>query len=318
MTIEHACTRAIPKPWGSIDLLPWSNLGTGSAIGEIWFQRPDVDAEVPALLLKLLFTDAALSIQVHPDDVFAQSIGLQNGKTEAWYILAAAPGAKVAAGLKRQVTPAELRTAINDGSIAELVQWRGVKKGEVVFVPAGTIHAAGAGLVLAEVQQQSDTTFRLFDHGGGRELHVDQAVGAAQMGPARAQAVETPLSDARTVLVFGPHFVMERIELAASSAWTLKADQETWILGIEGSCRIGEIDTGLGDALFLKADRARIEVGTDGFKGLLAYVSAKPCAELLSQSEAEQAGPTPPQSWPAPLHHQATLVSAKQPIEVRA
>lgn len=317
MTIEHASTRAVPKPWGSIDLLPWSTLGAGSAIGEIWFQRPDAASEVPALLLKLLFTDAALSIQVHPDDAFAQSIGLRNGKTEAWYILAAARGARVAAGLKRQVTPVELRAAITDGSIAELVQWRSVEKGEVVFVPAGTIHAAGAGLVLAEIQQQSDTTFRLFDYGGGRELHVDQAVGAAQMGPARAQAVEVPLSAARTVLVSGPHFVMERIELAANSEWVLQAEQETWVLGIEGQARIGNIDAGVGDALFLKADHARIEAGMKGFKGLLAYVGAKPHPDLLSEAEADQPVPvTPP--WPAPLHHRPAIVSTAQPIEVRA
>lgn len=316
MTIEHASTRAVVKPWGSTDLLPWSALGTGTAIGEIWFQRPGA-AEIPALLLKLLFTDAALSIQVHPDDAFAQSIGLQNGKTEAWYILAAAPGARVAAGLKRQVTPAELRTAITDGSIAELVHWRSVKKGEVVFVPAGTIHAAGAGLVLAEIQQQSDTTFRLFDHGGGRELHVDQAVGAAQMGPARAQAVEVPLSGARTVLVSGPHFVMERIELAASSAWVLQAEQETWLLGIEGQARIGNIDTAIGDGLFLKADCARIEAGSEGFKGLVAYVSAKPSVDLLSEAEADKPVPmTPPRQ--APPHRRPEIASTQQPIEVGA
>jgi hypothetical protein len=86
MAIEHACMRVVRKPWGNTDLRPWSEIRhDGGAIGELWFQRPDMNAPDPALLLKLLFTKEPLSIQVHPDDAFAQSIGLGHGKTEAWY-----------------------------------------------------------------------------------------------------------------------------------------------------------------------------------------------------------------------------------------
>ena len=166
MTVEHACTRVVSKPWGSTDLLPWSDIQPDDvAIGELWFQRPDANAPASALLLKLLFTKEPLSIQVHPNDAFAHSIGLVNGKTEAWYVLSATPEAEVAVGLKRQLTTAELRASIEDGSIADLIQWSPARKGDVIFVPAGTIHAIGPGLVLAEIQQRSDTTFRLFDHG---------------------------------------------------------------------------------------------------------------------------------------------------------
>src|SRR5205085_7475033 len=168
----------------STDLLPWSEIQSGGvAIGELWFQRPDTDAPASHLLLKLLFTKEPLSIQVHPDDALAHSIGLVNGKTEAWYILSATPEAKVAVGLKRPITTAQLRASIEDGSIAHLIQWRPVHKDDVIFVPAGTIHAIGPGLVLAEIQQRSDTTFRLFDHGRQREIHVDNAVAAANAGP---------------------------------------------------------------------------------------------------------------------------------------
>src|SRR5207247_461750 len=107
-------------------------------------------------LLKLLFTAQPLSIQVHPDDTLARSIGLPNGKTEAWYVLSAAPGARIALGLKRALTAVQLRAAIGDGSIAQVVQWRPVAKDDVIFVSAGTIHAIGAGLVVAEIQQRSD------------------------------------------------------------------------------------------------------------------------------------------------------------------
>ncbi len=121
MTIERACVQAVHKPWGSTDLRPWSEFqGNGTVIGELWFQRAGMTAPPPALLLKVLFTKEALSIQVHPDDAFAQSIGMAHGKTEAWYILSATPGAKVAVGLKEPLTAPQLRASIVDGSIADL------------------------------------------------------------------------------------------------------------------------------------------------------------------------------------------------------
>ena len=101
--IERARVHTVSKPWGIVDLLPWSNAcHDGSAIGEIWYERPGNDAPDTLLLLKLLLTSQPLSIQVHPDDAYAESVGLQNGKTEAWYVLSAAPEAKVALGLKEE------------------------------------------------------------------------------------------------------------------------------------------------------------------------------------------------------------------------
>src|ERR1700704_1793299 len=113
MAIEHAAVQVVRKPWGVVDLHPWSSIdGVEEAIGELWFHRVDENAPIPALLLKLLFTSAPLSIQVHPDDEFARSIGLPNGKTEAWYILAATPSSRIALGLKRHLTPQQLRASI--------------------------------------------------------------------------------------------------------------------------------------------------------------------------------------------------------------
>ena len=106
---------------------------TACSIGEIWYERPGKPASDPSLLLKLLFTSQPLSIQVHPDDAYAQSMGLPNGKTEAWYVLSAAPGAKVALGLKQRLTPQQLREAVDDGSIADLVAWRAVSAGRRHF-----------------------------------------------------------------------------------------------------------------------------------------------------------------------------------------
>ncbi len=277
MTIEHACVKVVHKPWGSTDLRPWSELkGDGNPIGELWFQRAGTTASPPALLLKVLFTKEALSIQVHPDDAFAQSLGMANGKTEAWYILSAAPGAKVAIGLKVQLTAPQLRASIEDGSIVDLVRWHLVQTGDVIFVPAGTIHAIGPGLVIAEIQQRSDATFRLFDYGRQRELHAGNAVAAAQAGPAECQSIQRRLTDARTLLVANPHFVLERIGLLSKSNWELQAGHETWLLILEGHARFGLMNAFAGEAMFLDGERTGIKVGAEGLKCLLAYVPTEP------------------------------------------
>ena len=217
MPLERLIARSVTKPWGVADPRPWTQPSSdGTWIGELWYERSDSACPPPSLLLKLLFTSQPLSIQVHPDDEFAQSIGLPNGKTEAWYIIDAMPGAKVALGLSRTCTPQQLRQSIEDGSISELVVWQPVSAGDVISVPAGTIHAIGGGLVVAEIQQRSDTTFRLFDYGRQRALHVDCAVAAAHAGAAATQlSPRVRLSNQRTLLVSNPHFVLERVDLAS-------------------------------------------------------------------------------------------------------
>jgi len=291
MSIEHARMRVVHKPWGSSDLRPWSEIRYGGAIGELWFQRANMNAPDPALLLKLLFTKEPLSIQVHPDDAFAQSIGLCHGKTEAWYILSATPGAKVAVGLRRRLEAAQLLAAIEDGSISELIQWRGVTKDELIFVPAGTIHAIGPGLVIAEIQQRSEATFRLFDYGRRRELHRDNAVAAANAGPAEPQAGPERLTDSRTLLIFNTHFVVERLALAPRSNWELHAERETWVLVLEGHARIGLVNAFVGEAIYLDADVADIRAGPDGLKALLIYVGPKPIAGILHNLGGKYADP---------------------------
>jgi len=290
VTIEHASTRIVSKPWGSTDLLPWSEIQSdGVAIGELWFQRPGADAPASHLLLKLLFTKEPLSIQVHPDDAFAHSIGLLNGKTEAWYILSATPEAEVAVGLKRQLTPAQLRSAIEDGSIVDLVERRRVRKDDVIFVPGGTIHAIGPGLVLAEIQQRSDTTFRLFDHGREREIHAAKSVAAATAGPAECQSAPRHLSDERAVLVASPHFVLERIDLPANSNWELHAEHETWILVLDGYARIGLMNAFVGEAIFVEADDASLRAGAGGLTALLAYLGPDIDPRLLTKRDEQAA-----------------------------
>jgi mannose-6-phosphate isomerase len=284
MAIEFARAEALPKPWGVVDLMPWNNTGNGGiSIGEIWYERPDKPTPSPSLLLKLLFTSQPLSIQVHPDDAYAQSIGLPNGKTEAWYVLSAAPGAKVALGLDRRLTQQQLRKAIDDGSISDLVEWQTVLPDDVILVPAGTIHAVGAGLVIAEIQQRSDATFRLFDYGRQRQLHIESAIAVADAGPAHVQVRPDRLSDERTLFVSGPHFVLERIDLAPGTAWSLEAERETWLLVRSGGAITASFDVARGDAIFAQSDRLDIRVGEIGMVGLVAYTGAGPVSNLLQR-----------------------------------
>ncbi len=302
MTIEHAIVRIKSKPWGSIDLRPWSQASTSDGpIGELWFERPGLAVPNTALLLKLLFTTEPLSIQVHPDDAFARSLGLPNGKSEAWYILSAIPGAKVAVGLNYPRSATELRTAITDGSIANIMHWHPVHEGDVVVISAGTIHAIGAGIVLAEIQQHSDVTFRLFDYGRQRELHIENAVAVATAGPRKPQPPPERLSDARMVLTVNPHFALEQIDLAPNSVWMLDAPKETWVLAIKGDVQLGLTTLSLGDAVFLEADHVKIEVGTDGLKALLAYpgpnVNPDALRELSAAGTSRARAPFVPTSF---------------------
>lgn len=282
MAVEQARVRLVPKPWGRTDLRPWNvHHDTGTAIGEVWFERAGADAPCPALLLKLIFTSAPLSIQVHPDDVFARSIGLAHGKCEAWYVLCASAGAEIAVGLKHRLTPAQLRASIDDGSIAEQVQWHVARGGDTTLVPPGTIHAIGAGLVMVEIQQRSDTTFRLFDYGRGREIHVDAAVAAANADRAERQPPPRKLTAARTLLVASPHFVLERLELPPESVWKLNATGETWLFILTGHAWAGAIDVQAGSAVFLEADGTRVDVGSDGLEILVAYAGSACAPDLL-------------------------------------
>jgi mannose-6-phosphate isomerase len=132
-------------------------------------------------------------------------------------------------------------------------------------VPAGTIHAIGAGIVLAEIQQHSDATFRLFDYGRQRELHEDNGVAVAHPWPLRTSCNPSRLTAERTVHFAGRHFVLERAELPEGSSWALLAEPETWIFVLDGDAAIGSTATSIGQAIFIGGGRTSIEVGTNGF-----------------------------------------------------
>jgi mannose-6-phosphate isomerase len=196
--------------WGFNDLSPWFDYKTdGEPIGEVWLTGEMCAAETGPLkgqslkeitsaygeallgkghageefplLIKILFPKEKLSVQVHPDDAMAQRYGEPRGKTECWYALDAKPGAEVALGIKPGTKPEQVRAAIEETRLEELLMWLPVNKGDMIFVDAGTVHAVGPGAVLLETQQTSDLTYRMYDYGRPRELHIDKSIEAMRL-----------------------------------------------------------------------------------------------------------------------------------------
>ncbi len=174
------------KVWGATDLSPWYP-SSGKKIGEVWFE-----ADLP-LLVKFIFTTERLSVQVHPDDAFAAAHENSRGKTEMWYALRAEEGAQVAIGFRESITPERLRESALNGEIEHLLRWVDVKQGDAFFTRAGTVHAIGAGLALCEIQQNSDVTYRLYDYGRPRELHLEKAFQVASTAASDARPVTLPI-----------------------------------------------------------------------------------------------------------------------------
>jgi mannose-6-phosphate isomerase len=199
-------------------------------IGEIWFT-------IEPLLLKFLVTAEKLSVQVHPDDDYAarhEAARGGRGKTEIWYVIAAKPGASVALGFQQPMTREEIRAAALDGSLEAKLHWMEVKVGQLIYVPAGTVHALGAGLEVCEIQQNCDITYRLFDYGRGRELHLERGLdvisGDMGMAPG-AGIVELPFA--------GKYFGIE-MPPAASATPPMIGPGDLVILNGEG--KLGDQD----------------------------------------------------------------------------
>jgi mannose-6-phosphate isomerase len=273
MPATRLSTKRVEKPWGRRDLWPaFDSVAEGGApVGEIWFEVPgqeDGRSDGPALLIKYLFTSDRLSVQVHPDDAGAQAKGYPRGKDEAWVILDAEPHASIAIGTLTPMTPEELRQASLDGSIEQKLDWKSVKKDDSYYTPAGTVHAIGPGLTLIEVQQNVDLTYRLYDYGSDRELHLDDGVAASNPVPYVAPYKPHTIADGRQILADGPKFVLERWRGRVGG--TVQADgRPVWLIPLSGS---GEIDGAELDAggVWLLDDAATLALGDDSDM-LVAY-----------------------------------------------
>jgi mannose-6-phosphate isomerase len=294
------------RPWGVHDASAW--LGPhapGERVGEAWFTAndsrtadgtrlgdllasraadllgtaclsPSPQAPVCPLLLKLLFTSARLSVQVHPDDGYAREHHDALGKTEAWHVLDAAPGATVGLGFTRALSRDEALAAARSGAIEHLLDWRPAAAGDTFLVPARTVHAIGAGLTIAEVQEHSDVTYRLYDYGRPRELHLERGFAVAELGPCTADRASRPLASGRTLLARSDYFVMERIEPAG----TLEYDPiETFyhlLVVLEGRGTLQGQPLEKGHVWFVPARAGRFAIEGRGLALLVAYTSGHP------------------------------------------
>jgi mannose-6-phosphate isomerase len=239
---------SVEKPWGRTDLpSQFADAAGGRKIGEIWFEE-ESGRRLP-LLVKYIFTSERLSVQVHPNDAQAQAKGEANGKTECWYILDAAPDSTIALGLREEADADRLRAAALDGSIEQLMDWKPVKPGDFFYVPAGTVHAIGAGIALIEVQQQSDITYRLYDYGRPRELHLEEGLAVAQGRPYPSALMTHVTAGASRQLVPGPHFRLDYVE--ASGPVGALGDAERWVLPLRGEVSTGGEIGRPGDCLLV-------------------------------------------------------------------
>jgi mannose-6-phosphate isomerase len=240
-------TRMVEKVWGRERLPAPFAAPDGQRIGEIWFEPPP---ELPQVLVKYLFTSEKLSVQVHPSD--AAALPGEAGKEECWLVLDAEPDARLAIGFTRPVTPGEIAAAAQGGTIEQMLAWHPARAGDLFYLPAGTVHAIGPGLSLVEVQQASDTTFRLYDYGRPRELHLERALAVAQGTPYAARHRRN-IADG-SVLVDGPHFRLDRIEGAPDAATRAAYPGALLVLPLSGEVTAHDGSAHAGPGKCLVAD----------------------------------------------------------------
>lgn len=252
----------VAKPWGRDELPAPFMAPVGERIGEIWFETPPA---LEGLLSKYLFTSEKLSVQVHPSDT--QAPAGQRGKEECWLILDAQPGATIALGFTRPVDAEEMHAAAAEGSIEGLLDWREVEQGDFFYLPAGTVHAIGPGLALVEVQQASDITYRLYDYGRPRALHLKEALKVARGEPYPSALHRRVDPGATAMLVEGPHFCLAHVARGDAGAVATTFGGAVQLLPLEGEVRVGgeTIPPGgagwaerIGDAAFDPAGRCLI------------------------------------------------------------
>lgn len=229
--------QSFTKPWGVEDLpAPFHSNGK-EPTGEIWFDPPSA---LPGILIKYIFTSEKLSVQVHPSDADTEATGLgRQGKEECWLITSAEPGASLAIGFKEKLSIAEVRAAALDGSIEDLLVWHPVTAGDFFYIPAGTVHTIGAGVSLIEVQQTSDITYRLYDYGRPRELHLDEALAVAKLAPYDTNFRKRLAPTGSQLLVEGPHFELHYVDGSAGEETLIFTERPALILPLEGSVSVG-------------------------------------------------------------------------------
>ncbi|MFZ3262877.1 MAG: type I phosphomannose isomerase catalytic subunit [Terriglobales bacterium] len=292
-----------PRPWGTLDLAPiYPNAKFNEKIGEAWLtgdeckvtngplanrKLADLSKEFGAelvgsaasdpqrfpLLLKFLFPEEKLSVQVHPDDATAQRFGEPWGKTECWYVAHARPGSQIALGLKPGVTCADFEQSIHEKRAEELLNWINIYAGEMIYVAGGTVHTLGPGAVIVETQQQSDTTYRLYDYGRPRPLHLERGIASVKEQVASGKVIRPAPVDIdggknrRSAMIAAPYFTVDLFELKEPHDFSTRdasgKDSVQILVAVEG-CGIVEV-AGLAPVMLSKGDAVVIPANLGGF-----------------------------------------------------
>ena len=262
----------VHRVWGRTNLQPWyAEADSEGAVGEVWMTGPesvaatgphkgstlgDLAKECPGqlgngeypLLVKMLFPDEKLSVQVHPNDEQAKKLGLKRGKTECWYVLDASPNAHVMLGLKPGVDVEDLRKGAGDGTAEDLLETVPVQTGDMVFVEAGTVHAIAPGVTILEVQQSCDVTYRLWDYGRPRELHLDDGLAVVKLKTASGKIKPKDVGGFER-LIETEFFVVDRFELKAGEAVEMPMDGIGCVVGLRGNAAVNEVEFTAGQAV---------------------------------------------------------------------
>ncbi len=299
------------RVWGRESLAPYfSNTPANQRIGEVWFTFEEnstsageslgqlikrnpamlgsaADPEHPGicpLLVKLLFTTERLSVQVHPDDEYARQHHQSLGKTEAWYVLDSQPPGEVAVGFRQVLSAKRFKAAAESGEIEQLLDWRKVKGGDVIFVPAGTVHAIGAGLTICEIQENSDITYRLYDYGRRRELHLAHGLEVSQLKPNGFNVRSRALADWREELVDCRYFRIERLRPKQPIQIDGGLPYYLVLICVKGSGTIANQAFAAGQAWMIPAQGGEIRMTGTGSEWILTYTADKPASQLHEAS----------------------------------
>ena len=236
--------------------------------------------KVCPLLLKFLFTSERLSVQVHPDDEYARAHHASLGKTEAWHVLEARADAALGLGFTRQLDRAEAVAAAESGAIERLLAWRPAVAGDTWLVPAGTVHAIGAGVTVVEVQEHSDITYRLYDHGRPRELHLERGFEVADLGPYAVENPRVPLGPGRERLATCAYFTLEHVEVDGMLRFEPGAPFYHLVVVSRGRGRIRGRPTEAGHVWLVPAAAEGCTIELQAGALLVAYTNAAPTSSF--------------------------------------
>lgn len=252
----------------------------GKALSEVLKLHPEYlgtkveNGELP-ILVKFIDAKKDLSVQVHPDDEYARKYEHQNGKTEMWYVIDADDDASLIYGFRHKVTEDILRNAVNTGSLDKHLQKVPVHKGDVFYVPAGTVHGIGAGILVAEIQESSNVTYRVYDYdrvdknGKKRELHFDKSVQVMNMNIApeikqKPHIIKYYPGCSRELLCRCKYFEVERIQVTKGFSFSVMEQSFQVLMCLDGHGQVETMDAGLkpvrfmkGETLFLPAEIGR-------------------------------------------------------------